>query len=153
MSVAMWAGTAGRDSVCAMDIEQARDFLRTQHRAVLATYNSDGTAQLSPVTVGLDGEGRAIISTRETAVKTRNLARDPRASLCVITDRFFGDWALVEGSTEVVHLPEALEPLVDYYRGISGEHPDWDDYRAAMVRDRRVLLRITITRAGPSFHG
>jgi PPOX class probable F420-dependent enzyme len=139
--------------VTGMDIEQAREFLRAQHRAVLATYNPDGTAQLSPVTVGVDGEGRVIISTRETAVKARNLARDPRASLCVITERFFGDWALVEGTTEIVHLPDALEPLVDYYRRISGEHPDWADYRAAMVRDKRVLLRITITKAGPTYSG
>jgi len=147
------AATVGRDNVTVMDIDQAREFLRAQHRAVLATYKSDGSAQLSPVTVGVDGEGRAIISTRETAVKTRNLMRDPRAALCVITERFFGDWVLVEGRTEIVHLPDALEPLVDYYRGISGEHPDWDDYRAAMVRDRRVLLRITIERAGPTYMG
>ncbi len=94
-----------------------------------------------------------LISTRETAVKTRNLRRDPRASLCVVTDGFYGPWLLVEGQAEVVALPEAMELLVDYYRQLSGEHPDWDDYRAAMVRDRRVMLRIAMTRVGPTFAG
>ena len=94
-----------------------------------------------------------IISTRETAVKTRNLRRNPLASLCVFTDAFFGRWVQVEGSAEVVSLPEAMEFLVEYYRLVSGEHPDWDDYRAAMVRDRRCLIRIEITRAGPDISG
>jgi PPOX class probable F420-dependent enzyme len=143
----------GAGTVAAMDIEQAREFIRRNHRAVLTTYHRDGRAQASPVTVGVDGEGYVIVSSRETALKTRNLARDPRAVVCVLTDAFFGEWVYVEGRASIVHLPEALEPLVDYYRGISGEHPDWDDYRAAMVRDQRVLLRIDITRAGPDHHG
>jgi PPOX class probable F420-dependent enzyme len=136
-----------------MDLDQARDFLRQHHRAVMATYHADGRVQLSPVTIGVDGAGRAVVSTRETAVKTRNLLRDPRTVLCVMTDRFFGDWVHIEGRAEVVHLPEAMDALVDYYRRISGEHPDWDDYRAAMVRDKRVMVQITITRAGPDRHG
>ena len=136
-----------------MDLDQARAFLRTHHRAVLATYHADGRAQLSPVTVGLDPAGQALVSTRETAVKTRNLSRDPRAVLCVTTDAFYGQWLQLEGTASVLRLPEALEPLVDYYRGFSGEHPDWADYRAAMLRDRRVLIRIDLTRAGPDVHG
>jgi PPOX class probable F420-dependent enzyme len=136
-----------------MDIEAARSFIRAHHRGVLTTYHPDGRAQPSPVTVGVDDEGRVIISTRETAVKTRNLARDPRVVLCVFTDAFFGDWVLVEGWAEILRLPDAMEPLVAYYRGISGEHPDWADYRHAMERDRRVLLQITITRAGPDQRG
>lgn len=136
-----------------MDIEAARSFIRAHHRGVLTTYHPDGRAQPSPVTVGVDDEGRVIISTRATAVKTRNLARDPRVVLCVFTDAFFGDWVLVEGQAEILHLPDAMEPLVAYYRGISGEHPDWADYRHAMERDRRVLLQITITRAGPDQRG
>jgi PPOX class probable F420-dependent enzyme len=136
-----------------MDIEAARDFLRANHRAVLATHHPDGRLQLSPVTVGVDADGRATISTRETAAKTRNLLRDPRAVLCVMTDAFFGPWVQIEGRAEVVHLPEAMELLVTYYRDLSGEHPDWEDYRAAMVRDRRVMVRITIDRAGPDVHG
>jgi PPOX class probable F420-dependent enzyme len=136
-----------------MDIDLAREFARRHNRAVLTTYHPDGRAQVSPVIVGVDKAGHVVISTRETATKTRNLAADPRVVLCVLTDAFFGDWVLIEGHAEIVHLPEAMEPLVDYYRGVSGEHPDWADYRAAMVRDRRVLLRVSITRAGPDRHG
>jgi len=133
--------------------EQARDFLRANHRAVLATSRADGRPQLSPVTCGLDEAGRVIISTRETAVKTGNLRRNPLASLCVFSDAFFGPWVQVEGKAEIVSLPEAMEFLVGYYRLLSGEHPDWADYRAAMVRERRCLIRIEITRAGPDISG
>jgi PPOX class probable F420-dependent enzyme len=136
-----------------MDIEAARAFVRANHRAVMTTYHPDGRAQMSPVTVGVDDAGHVVISTRETSVKARNLARDPRVVLCVVNDGFFGEWVLVEGTADLVHLPEAMRPLVDYYRAISGEHPDWDDYRRAMVRDQRVLVRVTITRAGPDRHG
>ena len=136
-----------------MEPDQARDSLRATHRAVLATARADGRPQLSPVTCGLDKAGRVIISTRETAVKTRNLRRNPLASLCVFTDSFFGPWVQVEGQAEIISLPEALELLVEYYRAISGEHPDWEDYRATMVRDRRCLVRIEITRAGPDISG
>jgi PPOX class probable F420-dependent enzyme len=136
-----------------MDVEEARDFLRQHHRALLATFRSDGRPQLSPVTVGVDEEGWAVISSRETAYKVRNLRRDPRASLCVIDDGFFGPWAQVDGTAIVVSLPEAMEPLVEYYRRISGEHPDWDEYRQAMEQQRRVLVRIGIERAGPNRMG
>ena len=136
-----------------MDTERAADFLRAHHRAVLATARSDGRPQLSPVTCTVDGEGRVLISTRETALKTRNLRRRPQASLCVFTDNFVGAWVQVEGDVEIIPLPDAMDLLVEYYRSISGEHPDWDDYRAAMVRDQRVIVRITITRAGPDASG
>jgi PPOX class probable F420-dependent enzyme len=136
-----------------MDLERAREFMRAHHRAVLATTRSDGLPQLSPVTVGVDDAGRAVISTRETAVKTKNLARDSRASLCVMNDRFFGEWIQAEGTAEIIHLPEAMDLLVDYYRKVSGEHPDWDDYREAMRRDKRVIVAITLTRAGPDRSG
>jgi PPOX class probable F420-dependent enzyme len=136
-----------------MDPERAREFMRAHHRAVLATARSDGLPQLSPVTVGVDDAGRVVISTRETAVKTKNLARDPRASLCVMNDQFFGEWIQAEGTAEIIHLPEAMELLVDYYRKVSGEHPDWDDYRKAMTRDKRVIVAITLTRAGPDIGG
>lgn len=136
-----------------MQPDQAREFLSANHRAVLATARADGRPQLSPVTCGLDAAGRAIISTRETAVKTRNLRRNPLASLCVFTDAFFGGWVQVEGKAEIVSLPEAMEMLVEYYRLLSGEHPDWDEYRAAMVRDQRCLIRVEITRAGPYISG
>jgi PPOX class probable F420-dependent enzyme len=136
-----------------MQLERAREFMRVNHRAVLATRRSDGLPQLSPVTVGVDGDGRVIISTRETAIKTKNLERDPRASLCVMNDGFYGEWVQAEGTAEIIRLPEAMDLLVDYYRRVSGEHPDWDDYRQAMRRDRRVIAAITLTRAGPDRSG
>ena len=113
----------------------------------------DGTPQLSPVLVGVDSQDRLVVSTRESAIKTLNVRRDPRAWLCVLNDRFFGDWAQLSGDVEVVSLPEAMEPLVEYYRSISGEHPDWDDYRAAMTKQRRCLIRITPKTAGPTVSG
>jgi PPOX class probable F420-dependent enzyme len=136
-----------------MDLDRATEFLRANHRAVLATFRRDGRPQLSPVTCAVDDEGRVLVSTREPAMKTRNLRRDPRVSLCVMNDGFFGGWVGVEGDAEIITLPDAMDQLVDYYRRISGEHPDWDDYRAAMARDQRVILRISITRAGPDVSG
>jgi PPOX class probable F420-dependent enzyme len=136
-----------------VDLDRARDFLRTHHRAVLATSRADGRPQLSPVLTGIDGEGRVLISTRENAIKTRNVRREPHASLCVLSDSFFGDWIQVEGRAEVVSLPVAMDLLVDYYRAVAGEHPDWADYRAVMERDKRVIIRVAITRAGPDVSG
>ncbi len=136
-----------------MDPDLARAFLGQHHRAVLATTRADGRPQLSPVACALDSSGRVVISTRETAIKAKNLRRDPRAALCVFSDGFFGDWVQVEGTAEIISLPAAMELLVDYYRTVAGEHPDWDDYRAAMQRDRRVVIRIDITRAGPDISG
>jgi PPOX class probable F420-dependent enzyme len=94
-----------------------------------------------------------IISTRETAIKTKNLRRHPYASLCVLNDNFFGQWVQVEGTAEIVSLPDAMDLLVDYYRRTAGEHPDWAEYRAAMERDRRVIVRVSIDRAGPDVSG
>jgi PPOX class probable F420-dependent enzyme len=136
-----------------VDLDRARAFLRTHHRAVLATTRRDGRPQLSPVIAAVDGEGRVLISTRETAVKTWNLRRDPNASLCAFNDGFFGEWIQAEGTAEVISLPAAMELLVGYYRAVAGEHPDWADYRAAMKRDRRVIVRISLTRAGPDISG
>ena len=101
----------------------------------------------------VDDEGRVIISSRETAIKVKNLRRDPWAQLCALTERFFGEWLYVEGSAEIVSLPEAMDPLIDYYKRFPDENPDWDDYRARMERQRRVLIRISIERAGPDRQG
>ena len=136
-----------------MDLDEARRFLSEHHHGVLATFRADGRPQLSPVTGSVDDGGRLVISSRETAYKVRNLRRDPRASYCGFTDRFLGPWVQVDGVAEIIPLPEALEQLVAYYRSVSGEHPDWDDYRAAMVRDRRVIVAITPERAGPDRQG
>jgi PPOX class probable F420-dependent enzyme len=136
-----------------MDLDEARDFIREHHRAVLATRRPGGGVQQSPVLVNVDGEGRAIISTRETAYKTKNLRRDPWAQVCVFTDRFFGKWLYAEGTAEVLSLPEAMDPLIDYYKRFPDENPDWDDYRERMRREKRVLVRITLERAGPDRQG
>jgi PPOX class probable F420-dependent enzyme len=136
-----------------MDLNQARDFLRENHRAVLHTFRSDGSPQLSPVMATVDDDGHAIVSTRETSMKVSNLQREPHASLCVFTDAFFGPWVRIDGATEIVRLPEALEPLVDYYRRVAGEHDDWDEYRQAMQDERRVLLRISPMDVGPVVSG
>lgn len=137
-----------------MDLQEARAVLARQHHAVLATVRSDGTPQMSPVLVGLDEAGRAVISSRQPAYKVRNLRRNPNAYLCVFPDSFFGGrWIQVAGDATIVDLPEAMEPLVDYYRRISGEHPDWAGYRAAMERDRRVLIRVELREAGPDRAG
>jgi PPOX class probable F420-dependent enzyme len=136
-----------------MDPDAAREFIRTHHHAVLMTNRRDGRPQLSPVACAVDDSGRVVVSTRETALKATNARRDPHVSLCVLSEGFFGDWIQVDGTAEVISLPDAMEPLVDYYRSVSGEHPDWDDYRAAMERERRVILRVTIERAGPDRSG
>lgn len=136
-----------------MDIQEAREFLADHHRAVMATYRADGEVQLSPVLAGVDGEGRAVVSTRETAMKAKNLERNPRTSLCVLDDGFFGRWVRIDGRAEILRGEEAVEPLVDYYRRVQGEHSDWEEYREAMRRDRRVLVRIHITDAGPDVSG
>jgi PPOX class probable F420-dependent enzyme len=136
-----------------VDLDRARDFIREHHRAVLATRRRDGSPQLSPVACAVDAEGRVVVSTRETAMKAGNARRDPRASLCVLAEGWYGDWIQVDGTAAVVSLPEAMEPLVDYYRRVAGEHPDWDDYRAAMEREQRVIVQITLERAGPDRSG
>ena len=136
-----------------IEIDKAKEFLTQHHWGILATRRKNGNLQMSPVTVGLDDQGRAIISSRETAVKVKNLRRDPWAQLCVFTDRFFGPWIYVEGRAEIVSLPEAMDPLIDYYKRFPGENPDWDDYRERMRRERRVLIRITLGRAGPDRQG
>jgi PPOX class probable F420-dependent enzyme len=139
-----------------MDLDEARAVVAAQHHAVLATTRADGSPQLSPVLATVDAAGRVVISSRQTAYKVRNLRRDPRATLCVLPDGFFevsGRWVQVEGTATIVDLPDAMEPLVEYYRRVNGEHPDWADYRAAMERDRRVLIEIELTRAGPDRAG
>jgi PPOX class probable F420-dependent enzyme len=136
-----------------VNVADAQAFLRTNHRAVMATFRRDGRPALSPITVGVDPEGRVVVSTRETAMKVRHLRRDPRVSISAFTDRFYGAHVQVEGTAEIIALPEAMQLLIAYYRSISGEHPDWDDYRAAMIREQRVIVRFAIERAGPNVSG
>lgn len=136
-----------------MDLSEALAFISTHHRGVLSTTRKDGHPAMTPVSAAVDTEGKVVISTRETALKVHNIKRDPYVSLVVVQDGFFGSWTQVEGTASVLELPEALESLVEYYRLVAGEHADWDDYRRAMVRDRRVLLRIDVERVGPVVSG
>jgi len=129
------------------------DFLRVRNQAVLVTRRRTGGVQLSPVTFGLDGEGRVVVSTYPQRAKVTNARRDPAVSLCVLSADWNDPWVQLDGEAEVLDLPEALEPLVEYYRSISGEHPDWDEYRAAMTRQGKSLLRITVTGWGPIASG
>ncbi len=134
-----------------MDADQARAFLREHHRGVLATVRSDGRPQMSAVLVGVDEDGYAALSTRDAAYKVRNMRRDPRVSVFAVSDDF-SKWIQIDGTATVVSLPDAMEPLVSYYRSVTGEHPDWEDYRQSMQEQRRVIVRIDIERAGPDRH-
>jgi PPOX class probable F420-dependent enzyme len=136
-----------------VDLDSAREFIRENHRAVAATRRRDGSVQLSPVLVNLDGAGRAIISSRETAIKVRNLGRDPYVQLCVFESRWPGRWIGLDGEAEVLSLPEAMDPLIDYYERFPDDNPDWDDYRERMQSEKRVLIRIELQRAGPDRQG
>lgn len=125
------------------------EFVRHRHRLLLATTRDDGRPQISPVSGGVDTMGRIVISTYPTRAKTRNARRDPRVSVVVLSDDWNGPWVQLDGDAEVLHMPEAAEGLVDYFRCISGEHPDWDEYREAMRIQDKSLIRITPTRWGP----
>ena len=131
------------------DREQLLEFIRPRHHAILMTTRKDGRPQSSPNTCGVDAEGRIIISTYPDRVKATNVRRNPLVSVCVLSDDFGGAWVQVDGTAEVLDLPEALEPLVEYFRVIAGEHSDWDEYRQAMRDQGKSLIRITIDRWGP----
>jgi PPOX class probable F420-dependent enzyme len=129
--------------------EELLDFLRPRHHMILITRRRDGAPQASPVTAGVDDGGRIVVSSYPERAKVANLRRSPDCSVLVLSDDFGGAWVQVDGPAEVLDLPDALEPLVDYYRAISGEHPDWDEYRAAMIKQGKSLLRISPARWGP----
>jgi PPOX class probable F420-dependent enzyme len=129
--------------------DELLEFLRPRHHVLIITSRADGSPQVSPVTCGMDEQGRVVISTYPERAKVRNARRSPKVSLCVLSDEWNGPWVQVDGTAEVLDLPEALEPLVDYYRSISGEHPDWDEYREAMRRQGKSLIRVAIERWGP----
>lgn len=132
-----------------VDLAGLLDFCRPRHRVLLGTTRSDGTTQLSPVSAGVDDEGRIVVSTYPERAKVANLRRTPMATALVLSDEWNGPWVQVDGDAEVLDLPDALEPLVDYFRSISGEHPDWDEYRQAMVDQGKCLIRLTPQRWGP----
>ena len=129
--------------------EQLLEFVRPRHRAVLITHKRSGGLQISPVTSGVDEEGRIVISTYPQRAKATNVRRNPSVSVCVLSDDFNGAYVQIDGTAEVLDMPDALEPLVEYFRCISGEHPDWDEYRDAMRKQNKSLIRITIDAWGP----
>ncbi|WP_091506946.1 PPOX class F420-dependent oxidoreductase [Amycolatopsis sacchari] len=129
--------------------EELLEFLRPRHRAILMTTRADGTPQLSPVTAGIDTDGRFVVSTYPKRAKTVNIRRNPAVSACVLSDDWNGAWVQFDGTAEVIDMPDAVEPLVEYFRCISGEHPDWDEYREAMRKQGKSLIRVTIERWGP----
>ena len=129
--------------------DELTEFMRPRHRALLVTTRRDGRPQLSPVTCGVDADGRVLVSTYPERAKSRNARRDPRVSVCVLSDDWHGPYVQVDGAAEVLDMPDALEPLVDYFRVISGEHPDWVEYRDAMRKQGKSLIRVTPQRWGP----
>lgn len=133
----------------AVDREALLEFIRPRHKMILSTVRSSGGPQLSPVTGGVDAEGRIVISTYPGRAKAANLRNTPVASVVVLSDEFNGAWVQVDGDAEVLDMPDAEDALVDYFRSISGEHPDWDEYRAAMRLQGKSLIRITPTHWGP----
>lgn len=132
-----------------VDQQALLEFLRARHRCLLATTRSDGRPQMSPVTYGVDTQGQLVVSTYPERAKARNVRRDPQVSLCVLSDDWDGPYVQVDGQAEVLDMPEALDGLVEYFRCISGEHPDWDEYREAMARQNKSLIRVHIQRWGP----
>ena len=131
-----------------VDRDTLLDFVRPRHRMVVITARRDGRPQASPVTGGVDDQGRIVISTYPDRAKAGNARRDPQVSVLVLSDEYDDAWVQVDGSCEVIDPPDSVEPLVDYYRCIAGEHPDWDEYRQAMRDQGKSLLRITPTRWG-----
>jgi PPOX class probable F420-dependent enzyme len=132
-----------------VDRDAMLDFVRPRHRQVLVTHRRNGRPQLSPVAAGIDRAGRVVIATYPERAKVANLRRDPTTSVLVLSDDWDGPWVQLDGTAEVIDLPDAVEPLVEYFRVIAGEHPDWDEYRQAMVDQGKCLVRVTIDRWGP----
>ncbi|MFE2352984.1 PPOX class F420-dependent oxidoreductase [Streptomyces parvulus] len=132
-----------------VSLDELLDFVRPRHRAILLTRRTDGSPQASPLTCGVDDSGRIVVSTYPERAKTRNARRDPRVGLVVLSDEWNGPWVQIDGPAEVIDSPDSVEPLVEYFRNISGEHPDWDEYRQAMVRQGKSIIRITPERWGP----
>jgi PPOX class probable F420-dependent enzyme len=133
----------------AVSLDELLDFVRPRHRAILLTRRTDGSPQGSPLTCGVDDAGRIVVSTYPERAKTRNAKRDDRVSLIVLSDEWNGPWVQIDGTVEVIDSPESVEPLVEYYRNIAGEHPDWDEYREAMLKQGKSIIRVTPVKWGP----
>ncbi|MCI4673905.1 PPOX class F420-dependent oxidoreductase [Candidatus Mycolicibacterium alkanivorans] len=133
----------------AVDHDRLLEFARPRHRMVLITFRSDGSLQASPVTGGVDARGRLVIASYPRRAKAVNIRRTGRASVVVLSDEFDGLYVQIDGTAEVIDPPAAVEPLVDYFRAVAGEHPDWAEYRQAMVDQGKCLIRVTPQTWGP----
>jgi PPOX class probable F420-dependent enzyme len=133
----------------AVSLDELLDFVRPRHHAILLTRRTDGGPQGSPLACGVDDSGRIVVSTYPERAKTRNAKRDERVSLIVLSDDWNGPWVQIDGTAEVIDSPDSVEPLVEYYRNIAGEHPNWDEYREAMVKQGKSIIRVTPVRWGP----
>lgn len=132
-----------------VSLEELLDFVRPRHRALLLTRRADGSPQASPLTCGVDDSGRIVVSTYPERAKTRNAKRDERVSVVVLSDDWDGPWVQIDGTAEVIDSPDSVEPLVEYFRNIAGEHPNWDEYREAMVKQGKSIIRVTPVKWGP----
>jgi PPOX class probable F420-dependent enzyme len=144
--VAIMPRIATADTV---DLDTLLEFVRPRHHMVLTTFRADGTLQSSPVTGGVDEQGRLVIASYPKRAKSVNIRRSGRASVVVLSDEFNGAYVQIDGPAEVIDLPDAVEPLVDYFRAVAGEHPDWNEYREAMVSQGKCLIRVTPATWGP----
>ncbi|WP_433571806.1 PPOX class F420-dependent oxidoreductase [Streptomyces sp. CA-251247] len=136
-----------------VELDELLDFVRPRHRAILLTARADGSPQGSPLTCGVDDSGRIVMSTYPERAKTRNAKRNPRVSVIVLSDDWDGQWVQIDGDAEVLDAPDSVEPLVEYFRNISGEHPDWAEYREAMRKQGKSIIRVTPVRWGPIAKG
>src|ERR1700749_4466201 len=134
----------------AVDRDELLEFIRPRHHAIVITTRADGGPQASPVTCGVDEQGRIVIAPYPERAKTRNPRGDPElVSVLFLPAASGAPWVQVDGTAEVLDVPAAVDALVDYYRSISGEHPDWAEYREAMGKQGKSLPRVTPVRWGP----
>ena len=129
------------------------EFLKTRHNGLVITTRADGVPQASPVTCGVDEQGRIVVSTYPQRAKARNARRNPNVSIVVLSDKFGDAWVQVNGTAELIDAADDVEPLVEYFRCIAGEHSDWDEYRQAMVDQGKVLIQLVPERWGPISKG
>jgi PPOX class probable F420-dependent enzyme len=136
-----------------VDRAELEDFVRPRHHGVLLTVRQGGKPQSSLVTMGLDSLGRIVVSSYPERAKVVNIQRNPSTSMVVMSDDFGGEWVHVDGRAEIIDVPDAVDGLVEYFRVISGEHPDWDEYRQAMIDQGKCLIRLNIEQWGPIAKG
>ena len=129
-------------------LDELGEFVTDRHQGVLITTKDDGSVQASPVTCGWS-DGQILVATYPSRAKAVNARKRTGVSIVVLSDEFNGAWVQIDGDADVLDVPEAVDGLVEYFRCVAGEHSDWDEYREAMVRQNKSLIRITPRRWGP----